>query len=420
MKKYFIYTLSLVLILGTACEDQYTEIFTGNSPVYMSYEDLRQAVVLTDSKELINPGKLYFKDDYIFIVETMKGLHVINNTDPANPINTAFIEIPGIADLAIKGTVLYADSYVDLVSLDVSDLTNIHELGRVEGVLPYTIPPYDEKYPVAQIDEDRGVVVDWEVKKVRQQIENRYYPVYRGGWDVADGAGSAGGGGVSANGVGVGGSMARFGISETTLYAVDNTTLHIFSLADAENPKFLKDFNAGWGIETLFILGDHLYLGSQSGMRIFSIAIPNSPMYLSDFWHATGCDPVVVQDDLAYITLRGGNACGNQVNQLIVVSLKSITEPVELKAYPMEGPYGLGIDGFTLFVCDGDAGLKVFNARDPLRITDNQLAVFPSIFGYDVIPMDGILLLIGEDGLRQYDYSDIHNIRLLSTIEVGK
>ncbi len=188
---------------------------------------------------------------------------------------------------------------------------------------------------------------------------------------------------------------------------------------DPVAPEFSKDFNAGWGIETLFILGKNMFLGSQNGMRIYDISIPNSPMYISDFWHATGCDPVVVQDDLAYITLRGGNNCGNEVNQLIVVSIKNIREPEELKAYAMDGPYGLGIDGPTLFVCDGDAGLKVFNARDPLRITDNQLAVFPDIFGYDVIPMDGTLMLIGDDGLYQYDYTDVTDIKLLSKIEVG-
>mgnify|MGYP006879659205 CR=1 FL=1 len=154
-------------------------------------------------------------------------------------------------------------------------------------------------------------------------------------------------------------------------------------------------------------------------MRIYDITIPNSPMYLSDFWHATGCDPVVVQDDLAYITLRGGNACGNQVNQLIVVSIEEIREPLELKAYPMNGPYGLGIDGPTLFVCDGDAGLRVFDATDPLNITDHELAIFPDIFGYDVIPINGILLLIGDDGFYQYDYSDLKDIKLLSKIEIG-
>ena len=101
-----------------------------------------------------------------------------------------------------------------------------------------------------------------------------------------------------------------------------------------------------------------------------------------------------------------------------MVSIKEIAEPEELKAYPMEGPYGLGIDGSTLFICDGDAGLKVFDVTDPLAITDHQLAIFPDIFGYDVIPVKDVLLMIGDDGLYQYDYSDVTDIKLLSKIEV--
>ncbi len=422
MKKYIIYSILLTSLLTTGCEDRITEIFTGNSPVYMSYEDLRLSVKQSDAQELVNPGKLYFKDNYIFIVEAMKGIHIIDNSDPANPANISFIEILGIADLAVKGTILYADSYVDMVAIDISDLSAIHEAGRVEDMLPYTIPEFDKDYPIAMIDEDQGVVIDWEIKRIKQQIDNNNYPVYRGGWEMNTDTGGGkvtGGGGISANGVGVGGSMARFGITQNTLYAIDNTTLHIFSISNPEAPVFKKDFSAGWGIETLFILDKHMFLGGQNGMRVFDVSIPNSPMFISNFWHATGCDPVVVQDNLAYITLRGGNACGNEVNQLIVVSIRDISEPEELKAYPMEGPYGLGIDDKTLFVCDGEAGLKVFDITKPLAITDNQLAIFPDIFGYDVIPMDGVLMLIGEDGLYQYDYSDVTNISLLSKIGIG-
>ncbi len=419
-KIYLLLTIILTLTLS-GCTDKITEIFTGNSPVYMSYEDLREAVQQKPASDLINPGKIYFKDDYIFIVEEMKGIHVINNSDPANPINTTFIEIPGNVDIAIKGDVMYADSYIDLLALDVSDIENIHEVGRVENVLPYTIPPYNEKYPVARIDPDKGVVINWEIKEVREEVENNYYPMYRGlegGWSK-DMVNSGSGGGISSGGIGVGGSMARFGISENTLFAVDQSTMHIFSLSVPNTPEHLKDFNAGWAIETLFILDDNMFLGSQNGMRIYDISVPNSPMYLSDFWHVTGCDPVVVQDDLAYITLRGGNRCGNNLNILVVVSIKDIREPRELKAYPMEGPYGLGIDNNLLFICDGDAGLKVYDAKDPMDIANNQVAVFPDINGFDVIPFGGILMLIGEDGLYQYDYSDIENISLLSKIEIG-
>ncbi len=421
MKKSIFYIILISMLAGTSCRDQFTEIFTGNSPVYMSYEDLRQAITQGGPADLVNPGKIYFKDDYIFIVEEMKGIHVINNSNPANPVNTAFINIPGNVDIAVKDNILYADSYVDIVALDISNLSNVKEVDRVTDVLPYSIPAYDTKYPLAKIEETEGVVVDWEIKKVKQALENNYYPVY--GWEdgwVKDATNGGVTGGVTGAGVGVGGSMARFGITGTTLYAVDNTDLHILSIARPDDLVLRREFNAGWAIETMFILGETMFLGAQNGMRIYDISSPTSPMYISDFWHLTGCDPVVVRDNLAFVTLRGGNTCGNNVNQLVVLSVADLRKPVELKTYPMENPYGLGIDGNTLFICDGYAGLKVYDVKDPLSVNKHMLAQFPEILAYDAIPVRGVLMLIGDDGLYQYDYTTVTDIKLLSKIEVKK
>jgi hypothetical protein len=40
--------------------------------------------------------------------------------------------------------------------------------------------------------------------------------------------------------------------------------------------------------------------------------------------------------------------------------------------------------------------------------------------GFDVIPYNNVLMMIAEDGLYQYDYSDLSKINLLSTLEIGK
>ena len=117
--------------------DEYTEVFTANYPVYMSWEELRASVKMTESRELVNPGKIYFKDGYIFINEELKGIHVFDNQDPANPQNIGFVEVPGNVDIAIKDNILYADSYVDLVAIDISDVNNPVEVKRVKDIFPY-------------------------------------------------------------------------------------------------------------------------------------------------------------------------------------------------------------------------------------------------------------------------------------------
>ena len=78
-----------------------------NAPVYLSYDELRTSVTIEEGQEIIQPGKLYFKDNYIFINEYQTGIHVVDNNDPSDPQIIKFIEIPGNVDLAIKGNILY-------------------------------------------------------------------------------------------------------------------------------------------------------------------------------------------------------------------------------------------------------------------------------------------------------------------------
>ena len=84
----------------------------------------------------------------------------------------------------------------------------------------------------------------------------------------------------------------------------------------------------------------------------------------------------------------------------------------------MKNPHGLGKSGDLLYICDGNAGLKVYDASDAMKIGENLIYTYPDINAFDVIPLGTLLVMIGDDGLYQYDCSDIRNIRLLSRIAV--
>ncbi len=414
----------LILLAGfNSCMDEYTEVFTANSPVYMSWDELRSSVKLSGARDLVNPGKIYFKDGYIFINEELKGIHIINNQNPANPQNIGFIEVPGNVDIAIKDNILYADSYVDLVAIDISDVNNPKEVKRIEDIFPYTTPPFDENYGVAKVEEEKGVVIEWKIEKIRQKMEYHYYPIYyeldfakNDAFYYSNAAPVASGGST----FGIGGSMARFGLYNDYLYAVDNSNLYMFDVKSPESPSSIGNQNVGWNVETMFLTDGHMFLGTQSGMRIFNLDVPTVPNYVGEFRHVTSCDPVVVSAGYAYVTLRGGNACGSNVNRLDVLRLSdSYVDNELLASYPLHSPYGLGIDDQILFVCDGEAGLKVYDVTDKLHIDDHQIASFPNINTYDVIPVNGYLFMIGDDGFYQYDYSDLQNISQVSVIPVA-
>ena len=141
-------------------------------------------------------------------------------------------------------------------------------------------------------------------------------------------------------------------------------------------------------------------------------------MHISTYQHVRSCDPVVVDDRYAYVTLRSGTECQGFTNQLEVIDVDNLESPQLVKVYPMTNPHGLGIDDNTLFICDGDDGLKAYDATDVNTIDQNMLAHYKDINAFDVIPFNDILMMIGSDGIFQYDYSNPEDIRLLSKIDI--
>jgi hypothetical protein len=414
----------LISIFFCSCEDTIYKEYMGYAPVYMSFENMRTGISEAQNVDLKNPGKIYYKDNYIFIVEELKGIHVFDNTNPSSPVKKTFVNLPGVMDIAISGYIMYADSYVDLVVLDVQNIDDIHEAGRLTDILPYTVPPLEKNdFPMGPVDKEKGVVTGWELRKIKEKIDyNPYpYPIYLlngfASMDKATYSGSSSGG-VSGGGVGIGGSMARFGIKDKVLYVVDKTTLKVFDITNKTAPVKINDIYSGWNVETMFLTENDMFLGTTTGMIIFDISNANSPEQKGFFRHANSCDPVIVDDTLAYITLRSGTNCGGNLNTLDVVNIKDITQPVMVMSYPMTNPNGLGKDGDLLFICDGSAGLKVYDAADPKLISSHLIYTYPNIKAYDVIPIGDVLVLIGDDGLYQYNYSNVQNITLLSSILV--
>ena len=119
--------LFLFAFLGlglTSClEDQCdaTWVYTRYDPVYVTNAEMRQPIERTAAREMENPGKIYYYQDVLLVNEYREGIHIIDNRDPSNPQFLSFIDIPGNVDMAIRNNILYADNYIDLIALDISD-----------------------------------------------------------------------------------------------------------------------------------------------------------------------------------------------------------------------------------------------------------------------------------------------------------
>lgn len=417
MKRLFFPFLVLMVML-TSCEDQISQTVTFwvNEPVFMDAQTFRNSVKISQvGHEITGYGKISFYNGYLYMSEPGKGIHIINNQNPANPQIVGYIELMGNADLSIRDNILYADSYIDLVWFDVTNPAKPVFNGRLENVFPEAIPFVDNEFGI-DYDmtftnrDDNKVVVGWNKVKRIQKVDE-----YENGWfwrwlkgDVY--ATPETNIDLNSGGNSINGSMSRFALYQDNLYVVINNQMQVFKLSGLLPERVVENLPVGFNVETIFNYGDHLFLGTPTGMLIYSVEDPLSPFWKSTITHAYGCDPVVVADDIAYVTVRSGNECGQNINELIVIDVSDKKNPEIIKSYNMTSPKGLGIDKKTLFVCDD--GLKVYDVTDLTAIDKHLIKHFSNGFdGYDVIPYNNVLMMIADDGIHQYDYSDITDIK---------
>jgi hypothetical protein len=417
MKK-IIFLLPFLLCGLWSCSDNVSETVTYkiNEPVFMSVQDFRSAVKVSNRSEQIdNYGKICFYEGFMYISEAGKGIHIIDNRNPSLPKNVGFIELLGNADLAIRDNQLYADSYIDLVWFDVSNPAKPALNGRLEDIFPKALPPMPNEfgYDYAMCydqNTEKAVVVGWVLKERTDNINS-----YRGGWfgteDKLYSSNLAG----SASSNGINGSMSRFTLYDNKLYSVTENQMTIFDLKGLTPTKLGESIYIGWNVETIFSYKDNMFMGTPTGMIIYSVADPIKPVYMSSISHVFGCDPVVVNNDLAYVTIHSGTTCGQNNNELLIIDVKDVKNPKQLASYAMTSPKGLGIDKGLLFLCDD--GLKIFTITTADEMYLKSLKHIQGMNGFDLIAYNNTLMMIAEDGFYQYDYSDINNIKFLSKFE---
>ncbi len=222
---------------------------------------------------------------------------------------------------------------------------------------------------------------------------------------------------VSANAnasAGKGGSITRFTIAQGYLYAVSNHSLYAYSLSDPAKPDLVYTSPLNFDIETIYPYNKYLFLGTKTGLYIYSIDTASSPRLIGEAQHARSCDPVVVNDSVAFVTLKSTSGCGPAVAGLYIHDIKDITHPTLKNTVPLPDPVGLGLQDSILYVCCGNAGLKVFNVKDPYMpalVTTKTDGNF-----VDVIPYNGILISAVQDGIILYDITDPASPSLIKKI----
>lgn len=127
----------------------------------------QSSISIKSARPIKNPGKIYVYQHYLLINEKQAGIHIVDNSNAAQPQQLGFIEILGNSDMAIKDDILFADHLGSLVALKSNQFTSIEELGK----LPLNnwllgVPPPSGSY-FECVDQSKGIVIAWQKVTVK-------------------------------------------------------------------------------------------------------------------------------------------------------------------------------------------------------------------------------------------------------------
>ena len=386
-----------------------TETYTLYKPILKAKSEVLAAINGNAAQPVKSAGKIYIKDNFIYLNEVDKGIHIVNNSNPTHPVQVAFLNIPGNLDIAVKGNTLYADMYGDLLAIDISNPQKVIVTGRLPNF--FTERMYANNTSV----DSNMVAVDWIKKDTTVTIDDSRGICPNCDFFLAN----SGAVPVSSKSNGTAGSMAAMVLMNDYLYAVtERHSLGVVNVSTEASPVFISSQFAGFDLETIYPFEDKLFLGSATGMFMFDVSNPETPAQLGQFAHGRACDPVVTDGNYAYVTLHAGTQCGGDVNELNIVDVKDLMNPTLVKTYLLTKPTGLCKDGDLLFVCDDKSGVRVYNAANPsdLKLLQQIATDEP----YDIVAGNKRAIVVAKDGLYQYDYSDLKNIRQLSFFSINR
>lgn len=316
----------------------------------------------------IELGKIFVHKDVIFVSYPNEGVMVVNNSDIRNPEVSGYMIIPGNLEVVAKEDVFYTNHYEDLVAIDYNRSARESRaivLHRIPNVFPNRASR-DEKIPIPE-------------------------EPFSGEIDKSKGGSMA--------------CMTRHETNKNVMYAITDKQLKVLNISNAKQPRLVGNpININDQIETVYCEGNRLFVGAREGVHVYSLNNPERPQFVGRYRHQEMQDPVVVEGNRGYLTLRNlSGRSGN--NQLQILDMSNPANPRRLNSINMTNPQGLGVDGSLLFVCDGRAGLKMYNvanASSPTLLQTQRL----NGNTYDVIVLGeyNVVMCVSGNEVVQYRY----------------
>lgn len=149
-------TLLLSSCIFSTIDEEFPEQYEA---VIMLRAEFEASTLLLPAEPITETGKIYVKDDYLFINRPNKGFHVFDNSNPSAPVNMAFMQVLGATDLSIKNDVMFINNATDLIAVKANYTNNTIEITkRITNAFPELPAPFNCCYHYTNENE---IIINW-------------------------------------------------------------------------------------------------------------------------------------------------------------------------------------------------------------------------------------------------------------------
>lgn len=410
-------TILFALLLFSCTNDTGTVTvnYSEATAIYGDMDNIRSLPLNEAGRPIQNPGKIFIGNDFVLIGEEGEGIHVINNQDRNNPISEAFINIPGNIEFYVDGQFLYAESYYDMLKINITNPNQSTLLSRSKNAIQDEFINDKGETLVGFSYEDKTITLDEDDDFMNEIIDDQLVYLDFAKNVIPKSSVPSSFSGNSAQSIG---SINRITKSNNHIYVVSNNNMIILNDSDFD-AKATRIENIKEEMETVFPYQNNLFVGSKTSMSVFDITNGNQPNEIFEFEHATSCDPVLPYKDVAFVTLRTADfsKCPGNINALLVIDMNDMSNPTQTDEIQLASPYGMSVINELLYVGNGMNGLSVFNidnTKKPVLIKKHD-----DIEAYDIIAdpnHSDYIFIAGPIGMNQYLINEDLSLQLKSKI----
>ncbi|MFY0592223.1 hypothetical protein [Roseivirga sp.] len=207
------------------------------------------------------------------------------------------------------------------------------------------------------------------------------------------------------SGTGVGGSLAKFTISNNQVIVLNGSEVKQFDILSSGELSEKNTLQIFRQLETIFPYEDKILIGSSNAVYFLGFDSEGLLSVLSTYDHLTACDPVVASNGIAFSTLKVTDCRAGSEDLLEAIDISDIANPRVLRVYDTQSPFGLAIRGSFLFVCE-KGGLTMYSFNSEGNLTEMDFLTIDGAIPLDIIVNGGYLIVRTSEGIYNVSYSD--------------